>query len=115
MSQYTRRAPWPAVMALAALTVTLGACAGEKKGDDALAQDTTLARDLARVGGDTAVQPQLQDVPAAEPTPEPAPAANPPAPTPRSTCSTTISGNYLFLGHRGQGRRPCCLIFAVIC
>lgn len=82
MSQYTRRAPWPAVMALAALTVTLGACAGEKKGDDALAQDTTLARDLARVGGDTAVQPQLQDVPAAEPTPEPAPAANPPAPTP---------------------------------
>ena len=82
MSQYTRRAPWSAVMALAALAVSLVPCGGEKKGDDALAQDTTLARDLARVGGDTAVQPQLQDVPAATPTPEPAPAATPPAPAP---------------------------------
>lgn len=83
MSQYTRRAPWSAVMALAMLAVVLVACTGEKKGDDALAQDTTLARDLARVGGDTAVQPQLQDVPAVEPTPEPAPVVTPPAPTPR--------------------------------
>ncbi|MCC6930580.1 MAG: hypothetical protein IT359_16450 [Gemmatimonadaceae bacterium] len=70
-------------MALAMLAVVLVACTGEKKGDDALAQDTTLARDLARVGGDTAVQPQLQDVPAVEPTPEPAPVVTPPAPTPR--------------------------------
>lgn len=77
MPQYIRRAAWPAVVALA---VTLAACSGEKKPDDAaLAQDSALARDLARVGGDTAVQPQLQDVPAAEPTPEPAP---PPAATP---------------------------------
>ncbi|HEX4935602.1 MAG TPA: hypothetical protein VFV33_20620 [Gemmatimonadaceae bacterium] len=83
MSQYIRRAPWTAVTALAALTVSLVACGGEKKGDGALSQDTTLARDLARVGGDTAVQPQLQDVPAAEPTPEPTPAAPPPAATPR--------------------------------
>lgn len=78
MPQYIRRAAWPAVLVLA---VTLAAC-GEKKPDDAaLSQDTALARDLARVGGDTAVQPQLQDVPAAEPTPEPAP-VTPPAATP---------------------------------
>lgn len=79
MPQYIRRAAWPAVVALA---VTLAACGGDKKPDDAaLAQDSALARDLARVGGDTAVQPQLQDVPAVEPTPEPAP-VNPPAATP---------------------------------
>ena len=47
MPQYIRRAAWPAVVALA---VTLAACGGEKKPDDAaLAQDSALARDLARV------------------------------------------------------------------
>ncbi len=85
MPQYIRRAAWPAVVVFA---VTLAACGGEKKPDDAaLAQDSALARDLARVGGDTAVQPQLQDVPAAEPTPEPAPppAATPSKPRPKPT------------------------------
>ena len=80
MPQYIRRAAWPALVALA---VTLAACSGEKKADDsALSQDTALARDLARVGGDTAVQPQLQDVPAEAPLPEPEPAVTPPAATP---------------------------------
>ena len=80
MPQYIRRAAWPALVALA---VTLAACSGEKKADDsALSQDSALARDLARVGGDTAVQPQLQDVPAEAPLPEPEPAVTPPAATP---------------------------------
>lgn len=80
MPQYIRRAAWP----VAALTVALalGACSKDN-GDDAsaLAQDSSLARDLARVGGDTAVVPQLQDVPAEAPAPEPA--VTPPASTPK--------------------------------
>ncbi len=80
MPQYIRRAVWP-VAALAA-ALTLGACSKDK-GDDAsaLAQDSALARDLARVGGDTAVVPQLQDVPAEAPAPEPV--VTPPASTPK--------------------------------
>lgn len=80
MSQYIRRAAWPAVLALA---VTLAAC-GEKGAETGgLGQDTSLARDLARVGGDTAVQPQLQDVPAAAPEPQPPVEEPPPAAAPR--------------------------------
>ncbi len=84
MPQYIRRATWP----VAALTVALalGACSKDNQGDaSALAQDSALARDLARVGGDTAVVPQLQDVPAEAPTPEPAvtPPANTPKPKPK--------------------------------
>lgn len=84
MTQYTRRAAWPAVIALAAL---LGACGGEKKGEDALTQDTALARDLSAIGGDTAVQPQLQDVPAEAPAPEPVPAVTTPKPRPKPAAS----------------------------
>ncbi len=83
MTQYIRRAAWPAALAL---VVALGACGGEKKGDEtALTQDTSLARDLARVGGDTAAQPQLQDVPApaAEPTVTPPPATTTTKPRPK--------------------------------
>jgi hypothetical protein len=80
MSQYIRRAAWPAALALA---VTLAAC-GEKGAETGgLGQDTSLARDLARVGGDTAVQPQLQDVPVAAPDPTPPVEEPPPAVTPR--------------------------------
>lgn len=78
MTQYTRRAAWPAAFTL---VLALGACGGEKPGDaSALATDSALARDLARVGGDTAVVPQLQDVPAEAPLPDPVPEATTPAP-----------------------------------
>ncbi|MGI8549134.1 MAG: hypothetical protein ACR2M1_17730 [Gemmatimonadaceae bacterium] len=65
-------------------TLALGACAGEKK-SDTLAQDTTLNRDIQLANGDSAVQPQLRDVPATV-TPAPVPAAPAPvaAPTTRS-------------------------------
>lgn len=42
----------------------LGACSGERKSEDILAQDTSLTRDLALANQDTLSQPQLQDVPA---------------------------------------------------
>ncbi len=86
MSQYIRRAAWPAALAL---VVTLAAC-GEKGAETGgLDQDTSLARDLARVGGDTAVQPQLQDVPAAAPEPAPPVEEPPPAVTTRPRPKTT--------------------------
>jgi len=123
MSEYIRRAAWPAVLALA---VTLAAC-GEKGAETGgLAQDTSLARDLARVGGDTAVQPQLQDVPAAEPEPEPvetppaattrprpktptrpktSPTPTTPAPEPKAPAPTvTPSGNTVEKGTGGTER-----------
>lgn len=76
MRQYMRRVSWPLGLALASV---IAACSGEKAPDaDALAQDTALTRDLARVGGDTAVQPELQDVPPVE---EPPPAVTPPPAT----------------------------------
>lgn len=79
MFQYIRRSAWPAALALA---VVLGACGGDKKGEDALMQDSALARDLSAIGGDTAIQPQLQDVPAEAPAP--APAKTTPAPRPKA-------------------------------
>ncbi len=66
-----------------AATLVLGAC-GKDASNNALSQDTTLARDLARAGADSAAQPQLQDVPAtvAEATPAPPP-VRPKAPSPQ--------------------------------
>ena len=49
---------------LFAFTLTLGACKQGDKPEDALAQDTSLARDLQLANADTAAQPQLKDVPA---------------------------------------------------
>ena len=72
------------------LTVSLGlaACTDARK-QDVLAQDSSLARDLALANQDTAATPQLQDVPAvAEPAPvevEPEPARAPPRARPRAT------------------------------
>ncbi|HYN81951.1 MAG TPA: hypothetical protein VES88_10650 [Gemmatimonadaceae bacterium] len=69
--------------------VALTACSDNATKEDALAQDTTLTRDLALANRDTASQPQLQDVPVeAEPVPavaevEPAPRVRTrPAPPP---------------------------------
>lgn len=78
MSQYIRASRWPAALVLA---VTLAACGGDRPADDTLAQDSALTRDLEMVGGDTALQPQLEDVPpvVAETPPAKAPATKAPA------------------------------------
>src|SRR2546423_7515760 len=55
------------------MALSFGACS-DKKNDDVLAQDTTLTKDLALANRDTALQPQLRDVPV-DSTPAPAPAA----------------------------------------
>ncbi len=78
MTQYIRHGQRVAALFVLAAVV---ACAGQK--DDTLGDDTSLGRDLARVEGDTALQPQLQDVPAEK--------AETPAPVtrPRTTPKTT--------------------------
>jgi hypothetical protein len=110
MSKYIRRLGAPFVMVAA---LAFSACTvSDSKSDTSLARDTALNRDLELANRDSAVQPQLRDVPAtpAEETPTPAPAAKarttaprpaatrpaprpatttPPAPTTR----TTASGN----------------------
>lgn len=42
--------------------LTIGACSGDRKNADILAQDSSLVRDLALANRDTLSQPQLQDV-----------------------------------------------------
>ncbi|MGI8508292.1 MAG: hypothetical protein ACR2MQ_03105 [Gemmatimonadaceae bacterium] len=83
---------------LAIATLTLGACAGgADKKTDTLAQDSTLNRDIQLANRDSAVQPQLRDVPAtaapaapAAPTPtNRSPATTPPVETRRTTTRTT--------------------------
>jgi hypothetical protein len=76
MIKYTRRlgAPFALVAAL-----TFSACTvSDSKSDTSLARDTALNRDLELANRDSAVQPQLNDVPAT-------PAAETPAPTPMRT------------------------------
>lgn len=70
------------LMLLAALTLS-AACSDRDKGD-ALAQDTSLTRDLALANQDTASKPELRDVPVvAEPEPVAAEFEPAPAPAPR--------------------------------
>lgn len=93
------------ILSTAAL-MALAAC-GDKKDDTALASDTALGRDLALAQKDSAVQPKLEDVPAApaeskpaatKPTPKPAapkpsaPKANTPAPAPAPTEAKPVTG-----------------------
>lgn len=60
-----------AIYASAAIALlTLAACNKPDAGKDALAQDTSLTRDLQLANADTTAQPQLKDVPT---TPPPAP------------------------------------------
>jgi hypothetical protein len=84
MTKYIRqlRVPLALCAALAA-----GACTvKDNKSDSALARDTALSRDLALAGRDTAVQPQLRDIPATPSAAAPAPApVTPPRTTPRTT------------------------------
>src|SRR5437868_659839 len=68
------------------MALTFAACS-EKKNDDVLAQDTTLTKDLALANRDTALQPQLRDVPV-DSTPAPAPAAAAPVARPRPRVAT---------------------------
>jgi len=65
------------------MALSFGACS-DKKQDDVLAQDTTLTKDLALANRDTALQPQLRDVPV-DSTPAPEPAAPVTRPRPRVT------------------------------
>ena len=62
---------------LVAITIALGACKQGDKPEDALAQDTSLARDLQLANTDSMAQPQLKDVPV---TVEPAQKTAAPAP-----------------------------------
>jgi hypothetical protein len=111
MTKYIRRLGTPFVLvaglAFSACTVS------DSKSDTSLARDTALNRDLELANRDSAVQPQLKDVPAtpAAETPAPAPARTTPAPrpapsrpvtrpapkpavsTPAPTTRTTASGN----------------------
>ena len=113
MSKYTR----PLILPLA-LSVALAAGACRSNDNDRLAQDTTLASDLQLANQDTAVQPQLRDVPAndanakapATKTPttgttaRTTPRTTPRATTP-STPATTPSGNRVETGTRGSEGR----------
>jgi hypothetical protein len=58
--------------------LALASCKQGDKPEDALAQDTSLARDLQLANADTAAQPQLKDVPVTV-----VPAENPASPAPR--------------------------------
>ncbi|MEO8193077.1 MAG: YMGG-like glycine zipper-containing protein [Gemmatimonadales bacterium] len=64
-------------------SVTLYGCSDKRSGEDALAQDTSLTRDLALANQDTASQPQLRDVPVS-PAPAPVVSEPEPAPAPRA-------------------------------
>lgn len=107
-----------AICAVTAITLlAVAACSkADKTGQDALAQDSSLTRDLQLANNDTAAQPQLKDVPTtpppAPPKPEvvaprrvasappprprtPAPAPRQPAPVAQASApvTTTPSGN----------------------
>lgn len=79
----TRSVRFLAPLALAAgVLVSAGACNKDKANGGALAQDSTLNRDLALANKDSTAQPQLTDVPAPDSAAaQPAPAA--PATTPK--------------------------------
>jgi hypothetical protein len=78
----SRRSRAPIVLAYATVCATLFAAAAchKDKQADVLAQDSSLAHDLALANHDTTSQPQLKDIPA---TPPPAPAPSAPAPRPK--------------------------------
>src|SRR5437867_2277649 len=100
MSKYTGRFGVPIVIGAALL---LAACGGDKnKADTALASDTTLNRDLALAGKDTAAQPQLTDVPATKGAKAPAGGTGAKTSTRTKTTTTkttkTASGNTVTKG-----------------
>ena len=109
MTNYIRRFGTPLALSFA----LLGAACSDKGDDATLTQDTTLGRDLALAGSDTAAQPQLTDT--APATAAPAPAATTPRPRPAATTTrprtttpkaptTTASGNTVEKGTAGSER-----------
>jgi hypothetical protein len=75
-----------------ALSLALVAGACSDRGDDDLAQDSTLGRDLALANSDSAAQPQLTDVPANGAAPSTStPARTTPRTTPRTTTPRTTT------------------------
>lgn len=78
----TRKFNFAAFLIAGLVTV---ACSDARK-SDALAEDTTLTRDLALANQDTASRPELRDVPVVT---EPAPAEAEPAPAPAPRRTTT--------------------------
>jgi hypothetical protein len=103
MSKYIQRTRVLFAVPIAVGLIALGAC-GNKS--DSLAQDSTLAGDIALANADSAAQPQLTDVPPATTSPAPAakaPASKPKASTPApskssSAPTTTKSGNTVTAG-----------------
>src|SRR5262245_50145339 len=88
MSKFTSRMSMPVIVGAMAL---FAACSGDKnRADTALAADTSLNRDLALAGKDTAAQPQLTDVPKEPSTKAPATKT---ATKTKSTPTKTASGN----------------------
>jgi hypothetical protein len=102
MTKYTSRLAVPIVVGLLTL---VAACGGDRdQADTALAADTTLNRDLALAGRDTAAQPQLTDVPAtpagggAAGTKAKAPTTSAKTTTKTTTPTKTASGNVVTKG-----------------
>ncbi|MEO8577990.1 MAG: hypothetical protein ABI556_14875 [Gemmatimonadales bacterium] len=124
MSKYIPRLSAALVLSLAVLA---GACK-DNKGNDSLAQDTSLNRDLQMANQDTLAQPALTDVPASGApttstassapvvrtptrssgssvrTPPRTPARTTPRPTSPSRPTTTASGNTETRGSSGSER-----------
>lgn len=112
MAKYTVRLLTPVAIATIAF---MAACGGDKgNADSALAKDTTLNRDLALAGRDTAAQPALTDVPASKApattttktkstTTTTTKASNPARPAATKTVTKTASGNTVTKGTGGGG------------
>jgi hypothetical protein len=101
MSKYTGRIFVPVLIAAVALTA---ACGGDgNRADSALAVDTSLNRDLALAGQDTAAQPSLTDVPATPSTKTKTPTTTTKRPT-TSAPTKTASGNTKTSSSSGAGR-----------
>jgi len=105
MSKYTTRLTMPILIAAAVL---VAACGGDKnKSDTALAADTSLNRDLALAGRDTAAQPSLTDVPASGATKAPATktsSTSSKSTGTKSTSTKTASGNTVTSGTKTAAR-----------
>jgi len=79
----------PKLFALLIIASLAAFACSDRKGNDPLAQDTTLVRDLALANQDTASKPELRDVPVTA-QPEPVAAEPEPAPAPRRTVTPVV-------------------------
>lgn len=96
MNKYTGRFSAPILIGT---LVFLAACGGDKnRADSALAADTTLNRDLALAGRDTAAQPGLTDVPANSGKTPATSTKRPATSTKTATTTKTKSGNTVTKG-----------------